>query len=148
MVAKKRPEERTGAASGFANDPRFVAVSKGTSRRAGIPVPEANPMWHPTAQSWFRSLALSGQSEFYEASDWATAVFCAQLYDTFLRTRKSTMLPAFLRLSERLGVTIVDRRRNRIELDEPEVTDEDEEAADQAVVDWHGRLGIVRDVDG
>jgi hypothetical protein len=147
MVAKKKPEDRTGAASGFANDPRFVAIAKGTSRRAGIPIPQASESWHPSAQSWFRSLSLSGQSDFYEASDWATAVFCAQLYDAFLRTRKSTMLPAFLRLSERLGVTIVDRKRNRIELDEPEVSDVDEDAADDAVIAWHGRLGIVRDTE-
>jgi hypothetical protein len=148
MAARKRPEDRTGAASGFADDPRFVAIAKGTSRRAGIPIPEANPSWHPTAQSWFRSLALSGQSDFYEASDWATAVFCAQIYDMFLRTYKATLLPSFVRLSERLGVTVIDRKRNRIELDEPDASDADEDAADEAVIAWHGRLGVVRDSNG
>jgi hypothetical protein len=148
MTAKKRPEERTGGGTGIIDDPRFIAVSQGKSRRREIPIPDANPSWHPTARSWFNSLALSGQSEFYEASDWATAVMAAQIYDMFMRTYRANLLPSFLRLSERLGVTVIDRKRNRIELNEPEVTDHDEEAADEAVIKWHGRLGIVKDGSG
>ena len=149
MVAKKRPEDRAGTGgTGIADDPRFIAIAQGVSRRAGIPIPEANPLWHPQAKSWFNSLRMSGQSDFYEASDWATAVICAQLYDHYLRTYRVTLLPQFLRLSERLGVTIIDRKRNRIELDEPDTTDKDEEAADDAVIKWHGRLGIVREAGG
>jgi hypothetical protein len=145
MVARKKPAERTGAGSGVLDDPRFLTVSKGSSRRKDIPIPEANPQWHPQARSWFRALALSGQSDFYEASDWATAVMAAQIYDMFLRTYRANLLPSFLRLSERLGVTVIDRKRNRIELDEPDVSDADEDAADEAVIKWHGRLGIVKD---
>jgi|SRR5215469_6637266 len=146
MSAKKRPEQRTGTGgSGAANDPRFIAISKGTTKRHGIPIPQPNPDWHPTAQSWFRSLALSGQSEFYEASDWATAVLAADVYDLFLRTARANYLPTFERLSQRLGVTVVDRKKSRIELDNDDVTDADEEAANDAVISWHGRLGIVRD---
>jgi hypothetical protein len=148
VVAKKRPEERTGVGTGILDDPRFVAVSQGKSRRKDIPVPSANPNWHPQAQSWFRSLALSGQSEFYEASDWSTAVLAAQIYDMFLRTYRANLLPSFERMSARLGVTVIDRKRNRIELDEPEPSDQDEEAADDAVIKWHGRLGIVKDGSG
>jgi len=145
MAARqKKPAQRTGAGSGALDDPRFLTVTKGQSRAQEIPIPDANPNWHPQARSWFRSLALSGQSEFYEASDWATAVMAAQIYDMFLRTYRANLLPPFLRLTERLGVTVIDRKRNRIELHEPDATDLDEEAADQAVVDWHGRLGIVR----
>jgi hypothetical protein len=148
MPFKKKPEQRTGAASGAYNDPRFVSTARGTSRRAGIPIPDASPDWLPQAQSWFRALKLSGQAEFYEASDWATAVFCAQLYDRYLRNHQVSILPQFLKLSERLGVTVIDRKRGRIELDEPEVSDVDEEAAEEAVIAWHGRLGIVKDVGG
>jgi hypothetical protein len=142
-VAKKRPEERTGAAAGAINDPRFIVLSQGKSRRDGIAVPEASPSWHPQARSWFNSLALSGQSDFYEASDWATAVLCGQLYDMFMKTRSPQFMAHFIKLSSQLGVTIVDRKRNRIELDDPGVTDADEEAADEAVIKWHGRLGLV-----
>jgi hypothetical protein len=149
MVARKQPGKREGTGgTGILDDPRFVSVSQGSSRRHDIPIPDANPSWHPQARSWFRSLALSGQSEFYEASDWATAVMAAQIYDMFLRTYRANLLPPFLRLSERLGVTIVDRKRSRIELVDAEVTDADEEAANDAVIAWHGRLGIVRDASG
>lgn len=148
MVAKKKPEERTGVGSGALNDPRFITVSKGKSRRDEIPRPAANPQWHVQARSWYNSLALSGQSEFYEASDWATAVMAAQIYDGYMRTRAANLLPSFLRLSERLGVTVIDRKRNRIELGDAEVSDADEDAANEAVISWHGRLGIVKDGPG
>lgn len=142
-MPKKRPEERTGAAAGALNDPRFIAMSVGRSRRQGIAIPEASPQWHPQARSWYNALKLSGQSDFYEASDWATAVLCAQLYDMFMRTRAVNYMNHFVKLSASLGVTVVDRKRNRIELDDPDVGDVDEEAADEAVIKWHGRLGIV-----
>jgi len=116
-------------------------ITRGRSRRAGIPIPTADPAWHPIVQSWFRSLKLSGQSEFYEASDWATAVLAAKTYDVFLRTYNASILSHFVRLSERLGVTIVDRARSRIELgDDADVTDVDQEAADATVLDWQRKF--------
>ena len=126
------------------DDPRFIAVAKGQSRRAGITIPTAAAHWCPQARSWYNSLRLSGQSDFYEASDWATAICAAESYDMFFRTHNASILGSFVRLSERLGVTVTDRKRSRIELDDPEVSDADEEAANEAIVDWHRRLGVVR----
>src|SRR5690606_5848610 len=40
-------------------------------------VPEADPDWHPVAIEWFTSLGESGQSQFYEPSDWAQARYIA-----------------------------------------------------------------------
>ena len=85
-------------------------------------------------------LLLSGQSAFYEASDYATAICAAEAYDVFLRTRNASVLAPPVRLSERLGVTMADRKRGGMELTEPEVADGDEDAADAAVIDWHTRL--------
>jgi hypothetical protein len=148
MPARKKPaDERTGKQKYAGQDPQFVEVSKGTSRNKGIPIPKASPKWHPAAQSWFRSLALSGQSEFYEASDWATAVACAQAYDAFLRTRNASLLGQFTRLSERLGATIIDRKRARIELVDADLADLDEDAADAAILRWQGRLRAVPDAE-
>jgi len=104
------------------------------------PVPTASPDWRPQARSWYNSLGLSGQSAYYEASDWATAVAAAQAYDIFLRTHSPGILSQFVRLSERLGATITDRRRSGLELEGPEVSDADEDAADNAVKDWQLRL--------
>lgn len=142
----RRPDKRSAASksTGQGDDPRYIALARGSSRRAGIPVPEADPEWRLEAQSWFRSLARSGQSDFYEASDWATAVAAAQAYDIFLRTHNASIFGSFVRLSERLGATITDRKRSRIELEDPEPEDADEDAADEAVQGWQARLRIVK----
>ncbi len=119
---------------------------RGQTRRASIPIPDADERWRPEAQSWFRSLKLSGQSSLFEASDWACAVAAAQAYDIFLRTYNASLLAHFVRLSERLGCTIVDRKRARIELDEPdEPTDHDAEHADATILQWQERLNARRD---
>jgi hypothetical protein len=143
VYQKKNPEDRIGHPHRAGEE--IGPITRGRSRRKGIPIPEASDLWHPAAQSWFRSLRLSGQSEMYEASDWATAVAAAQAYDIFLRTWNASVLSHFVRLSERLGVTVVDRARARIVLDEEEATDTDEDAADRTVIEWQGRLGVVRD---
>jgi len=143
-MARKAPERRGGAATSAVDDPRYISVAKGQSRSAGLRLPDADPRWKPEAQSWFRSLKLSGQSDFYEASDWATAVAAAQAYDIFLRTHNASILGSFVRLSERLGATITDRKRSRIELADPEPEDLDEDAADEAIQGWQARLRVVR----
>jgi hypothetical protein len=147
MAAKpKRPGARSAGSRpmGAHDDPRFIAVARGQSGAGTFPVPEANERWLPQARSWFNSLKLSGQSAFYEASDWATAVAAAQAYDIFLRTYNASVFASFVRLSERLGATVTDRKRSRIELSEPEPQDDDEDAADAAVEGWQARLRVVR----
>lgn len=126
------------------HDHRYIAesgpITRGRTRSAGITIPEADPRWLPLSRSWYNSLKLSGQSDWYEASDWATAVTAADAFDKFLRTRNATILAHFVRLSERLAVTVVDRARARIYLAEPEPTDADEEAADAKVLQWQQKL--------
>jgi hypothetical protein len=140
----KRPEHRYGSRPGnLDDDPRYIQIARGQSGNGRIAIPEADPHWKPTARSWFNSLKLSGQSDFYEASDWATAVAAAQAYDVFLRTYNASIFAQFVRLTERLGCTISDRKRSRIELGEPDPTDEDEDEADEVVEGWHGRLRVV-----
>lgn len=143
-AAKKASKRSTGSKSmGSNDDPRFIAVARGQSQRGSFPIPVANPKWMPQARSWYNSLSLSGQSEFYEASDWATAIAAAQAYDIFLRTYNAAILASFVRLSERLGATIADRKRSRIELEDAEPQDADEDAADEAVQGWQKRLRIL-----
>jgi hypothetical protein len=140
----RKPEHRYGSRTGsLDNDPRFIQVARGQSTSGNFPIPEPDPKWKPTARSWFNSLKLSGQSEFYEPSDWATAVAAAQAYDVFLRTYNASIFAQFVRLSERLGCTVLDRKRGRVELSEPDPTDEDEDEADDAVEGWHDRLRVV-----
>lgn len=137
---KKAPEDRIGHSHGAGQE--VGRVTKGKTKRDGIPIPTASDRWLPQARSWYNSLALSGQSEFYEASDWATAVCAAEAYDLFCRTRNSSILANFVKLSERLCVTITDRKRARLELADPEPSDRDEDAADETIRNWHQRLGV------
>ena len=116
MHQRKRPEDRIGHRSA-ARDARDLArygyaasgpVSRARSRRAELPaIPQASEKWLPQSRSWFNSLKLSGQSEFYEASDWMMAVIAAEAFDRFLRTYNASILQNFVRLSERRR----DRRR-------------------------------------
>lgn len=140
---RKKPASRTGTGTGRGDDPRFIKVTSGAATSRGFPIPDADKGWVPKARSWYNSLKLSGQTEFWEPSDWATAVAAADAYNVFLRTHNASILAQFVRLSERLGATLADRKRSRIELEEPVQEDEDEVAADAAVQGWQGRLHSV-----
>src|SRR5215472_2427556 len=142
----KKPEERLGhGTSPEYHDPRYMVTTKAHRNNKGIPIPDASERWHVTVRSWFNALKLSGHSVFFEASDWATAVAAAEMYDRFLRTDNASILAQFDRLTERLGCTEADRKRARIELTNTEVRDTDKERAAEAVVSWRGHLGMVRD---
>lgn len=79
----------------------------------------ANPEWHDVARQWYESLAESGQSEFYEASDWATAHYVAEAMSrNLLQGRFSAQLfAAVMSGMTELLTTEGARRRARIELE-------------------------------
>lgn len=96
--------------------------------------PPADPNWHPYARSWYNSLRMSGQAIWYEASDWATAMICAEqisreLSDKIVAVDPRTgdahwgqgpvpgqSLNAILKMMAALVTTEGERRRARIEL--------------------------------
>ena len=68
----KRSEDRIRQNKDY---PEVTRSEAGT----GAPSPyEAGDGWHPIARSWYESLERSGQTRFYEESDWATAYFLAE----------------------------------------------------------------------
>lgn len=101
--------------------------------------PAADEDWHPVARAWFESLAVSGQSVFYEPSDWATAVLVAESISRELKPQvvgmmtdengaqlepafavvpmKGAALSAYLKAMTSLLVTEGDRRRAGVELE-------------------------------
>ena len=87
---------------------------------AGSPprIPAASKNWHPTAKRWWDSLKTSGQSQFYEQSDWAQAFFAAEIMSGIMRAEKPSapMVAQFLSMSQELLVTEGARRRARLEL--------------------------------
>jgi len=124
------------------NKPDIPIVT--TSTGGGfIPRPEADTEWHPIAQLWFGSLGSSGQSAFYEPSDWAHAVLCAELMSRLLHGERisAQLVTAIDSLSARLLVTEGDRRRARVELERRKISDVDEEASVASLEGWRRRLG-------
>lgn len=103
-----------------------------------VVVPEANPEWHHVAAQWYASLAGSGQSAFYESSDWTTAYAVAESMSREFKPQplvvgrgpdatvemyemppKGASLAAWLKAMSSLMVMEGDRRRVRLELDRP-----------------------------
>lgn len=103
---------------------------------AEVTVPKANPKWHAIAKRWFDALGKSGQSKFYEPSDWATAELIAESISRDLKPQvvgvtgegeaqfaqiplKGASLAAYLKAMSSLLVTEGDRRRVSLELERP-----------------------------
>lgn len=125
---------------------------------AKVRVPAADRKWHPVARRWYQSLTKSGQSAFYEPSDWATAFLIAESISRDLNPQfvginertgepviqsipmKGASLAAYLRAMTALLVTEGDRRRAKVELERGAAVDEDEDAAVTALDEWRDRL--------
>lgn len=93
--------------------------------------PEADPDWHPIAMELFNAAKRSGQSDYYQDSDWWLLYsLCEDLsvYKTLRHEdddgtvwygrRSGQMLQTIMSSMERLLITEGDRRRVRIELHE------------------------------
>lgn len=122
-------------------------VLTGTARAAKMP--PADEKWHRIARRWYDSLAESGQSEFYESSDWALAQIVAESISRDLKPQvvgvneetgepvmavipmKGASLGAYLKSMTALMVSEGDRRRAGIELKRaaPEAEPEDPKVA-------------------
>lgn len=98
--------------------------------------------WHPVARRLYDSLKTSGQSAFYEPSDWATAfLICESLsrdlkpvvifvsdegeVTTFEKPVSGQAMQAYLKGLAALGTTEGERRRMRIEIDHGDAKDDD-----------------------
>lgn len=103
----------------------------------------ANSKWHPVAKRWYESLEKSGQSVFYEPSDWAAAYVLAESISRELKPQpfvvqteegpdvkmmtmppKSASIAAWLKGMTALLATEGDRRRASLELQRPPVSEE------------------------
>lgn len=96
-----------------------------------VPIPVASPLWLEPTANWYNSLAQSGQSHWYEPSDWAQAWVLAELLDRALRSAKTNgmLISAWLHGAAELMTTEGARRRMRIELAKGEQGDPDLDAA-------------------
>jgi hypothetical protein len=127
-----RPRHRKGG------DVQDVTV--GQSRPALIPEPD--PDWHPIARQLWDSLRTSGQSDFYQSSDWAIAFSLCDDISYYKRASKRSgqMLTAIYSAMSTLLLTEGDRRRVRVELRKPEPSGES--ASVTAIAEYKRRLGV------
>ena len=108
--------------------------------------PDGMSGWHPIVRDWYESLAASGQSEFYEPSDWMTARLLAEAMSRELSPQPMTVmtesgpdvkmvslppkgasLSAWFKAMSSLLVTEGDRRRMQVELARESVESEEVE---------------------
>lgn len=109
------------------NKPAGGEVTRAKSKGASG-APEADPDWHPIAIEWFSSLGESGQSQFYEPSDWATARVWAELLSRQLESGRPSaqMISAWSSDNTNLLGTEGARLRSRIELEKGDAEKPDE----------------------
>ena len=111
----KRSEERTRR-----NKPENeggVALSKGERVAFKVPPPDRN--WAPRAKDWYKSLSRSGMRDYYELSDYEMARVLCDALTTYYDRPSAMMLATILQGMTSLGVTEGERRRMRIELEDP-----------------------------
>ena len=84
-----------------------------------VPVPDPKPDWRPEVVHWYASLNLSGQSRYYEASDWDFALAAGDLLEAFYAQPYGNTFKVWMQACSNLGVTEADRRRMRIEVNRP-----------------------------
>jgi len=120
----KRSEERRRRNKPDGGD--ITKAARGT--RLARP-PAADRSWHRLARYWYESLAKSGQSEFYEPSDWATARIWAEILSRQLQSGRlsAQMVAAWSAAATELLTTEGARRRMRLELQD--ATEDDDVSA-------------------
>lgn len=100
-------------------------------------VPPADEEWHPIAAGWYESLAQSGQAQFYEASDWATAYYVAEAMSRNLNSVRfsAQLFQAVMSGMTDLLTTEGARRRARVELERESGAEDPREAARVTLMD-------------
>lgn len=85
-----------------------------------VTVPEVDQSkWHPLVRELWASLPDSGQSRFYEPSDWAMAAILMEDLSHYMRSRQRSgvKLSALMSAFTSLLITEGDRRRVRLEIE-------------------------------
>jgi hypothetical protein len=107
-----------------------------------VAMPAADPRWHSIARDWYESLAKSGQSIFYEPSDWQYARYVAEVMSRNLKQGKKFSAMLFTAVQSGMSdllTTEADRRRVRLEIErgDPAAT---QPAGVTAIADYRDRL--------
>lgn len=125
----KRNGDKTSRSQPLSGAPR-------TGEMRDVKIPRGDPDWHPRAKALFASLKSSGQSDYYQNSDWQIALIACDLLSYCYKVNwyKCTMLLAEINtMLTQLGVTEGARRQTmRVELEFPV---EEEQSAEENAID-------------
>jgi hypothetical protein len=117
------------------------AVETAAALVPDVSIPPASPNWHPVALGWYESLRTSGQSQFYEPSDWWAAQFVADAMSRNLKQRakfSAVLFAAVMSGMTDLLTTEAARRRVRLEIERGK--DGETPASVTAIADYRKRL--------
>lgn len=133
MARSRGPVPKRSTERRRRNKPEGIPITSAPAAVAAVECPPADKDWHPIAHDWYESLAVSGQAQFYEPSDWAAAELVVIAIDTFVKKPSAMMLASIQSAMSNLLVTEGDRRRLRLEL---ERVDPDADEGGDADVAW------------
>lgn len=105
-----------------------IPVSKGVLLPTTIPR-VSDKEWHPIAKRLWDAAKTSGQSAYYQNTDWVMLYSLCDDLSVYKKSgnRSSVMLAAIMSGLSNLLLTEADRRRARIELEAPEDPQQDAE---------------------
>ena len=120
-----RPRERKGAAAA-------KPITKGVARKVSNWDPD--PEWDVIARMLWEGALRSGQSDFYQDSDWAVLYWLCDNVTHYQKTkrRSAQMFAALQSAMSTLLLTEGDRRRVQIELEKPQEAGDEAKAVMQA----------------
>lgn len=131
----KRKAERAGHISKAQRADVDTVVIEGE-----VEPPPTPAALHPQARRWYRSLIASGQSQFYEPSDWELARYVALQMSLSLTSGNAALFRAVWMGAEALMATEPSRRRNRIEVNRRDPAAEEPDDAPDQLADLRERL--------
>lgn len=128
----KRDNNRAGHRAKSERADKVVAT------QGAVDAPAPSPEWAEEARDWYISLAQSGQSFYFEPSDWQYARTVAAMLSNLLQSPRPSaeLFKAVAAAMDSLGTTEGSRRRMRIEVErdrpaggsDPGATDEAKDA--------------------
>lgn len=102
--------------------------------RGAVKVPDPRPEWRDEVVQWYQSLATSGETRFWEPSDWQHALIVGDMLEDWYGDQTATKASNVLKGMADLGTTETARRRSGIEVERE--AEEDDSAA-EALAELH-----------
>jgi hypothetical protein len=133
--------KRTNERMGHRTKAEMEAVTK-VQVSGSVKQPPAQDHWHDIARNWYVSLSESGQSIYFEPSDWAAAQYAAEVMTRNLNSGKfsAQLFGSVWSALQDLMTTEGSRRRMRLEL-ERQIGANNEKSAEAIVLDeYRGRI--------